>query len=110
MTPTCKERRATGKAMRNKCARIAHGTWKPHLDGKGHARRAGYEYEGRKFFAAKLWAPTTAGPFLAAHLKRLQDFPLRQWADTLSMKKAIDGAIKKLESPGAATNGFQNRR
>src|SRR5215472_11161968 len=30
MTPTRKERRATGKAMRDKCARVAHGTWKPH--------------------------------------------------------------------------------
>jgi len=64
----------------------------------------GYEYEGRKFFAAKLWAPTAAGPFLAAHLKSLQDFPPRQGADTLSMKKAIDGAIKKMESPGGSSN------
>jgi uncharacterized protein (DUF2252 family) len=30
MTPTRKERSATGKAMRNKCSRVAHGTWKPH--------------------------------------------------------------------------------
>src|SRR5262245_6925941 len=30
MTPTRKERRVTGKAMRDKCARVAHGTWKPH--------------------------------------------------------------------------------
>src|SRR5262245_3749999 len=29
MTPTRKERRGTGKAMRDKCARGAHGTWKP---------------------------------------------------------------------------------
>src|SRR5262245_54277690 len=29
MTPTRKERRVTGKAMRDKCARVAHGTWKP---------------------------------------------------------------------------------
>ncbi len=32
----------------------------------------GYEYAGRKFVAQKLWAPTAAGPFLAAHLKSLR--------------------------------------
>jgi len=30
MTPIRKERRATGKAMRDKCARVAHGAWKSH--------------------------------------------------------------------------------
>src|SRR5262249_56824814 len=30
MTPSRRERRATGKARRNKCSRVAHGTWKPH--------------------------------------------------------------------------------
>jgi len=64
----------------------------------------GFEYEGRKFFAAKLWAPTGAGPFLAAHLKSLEDFPPRQGADTLSMKRAVDQAMKKLESPNASSN------
>jgi arylsulfatase len=51
----------------------------------------GFEYAGRKFFVWKLWAPTGAGPFLAAHLKSLQDYPPRQGSDTLSMKKAIEG-------------------
>jgi arylsulfatase len=64
----------------------------------------GFEYEGRKFFASKLWAPTAAGPFLAAHLKSLQEYPPRQGSDTLSMKKAIDAAMKKLESPNASSN------
>jgi arylsulfatase len=64
----------------------------------------GFEYEGRKFFASKLWAPTGAGPFLAAHLKSLQDYPPRQGADTLSMKKAIDSAMRKAEAPGASSN------
>jgi len=64
----------------------------------------GFEYEGRKFFASKLWAPTAAGPFLAAHLKSLQEFPPRQGADTLSMQKAIEGAMKKLENPNASSN------
>jgi len=30
MTPTRKEQRAAGKALRDKCARDAHATWKPH--------------------------------------------------------------------------------
>jgi arylsulfatase len=64
----------------------------------------GFEYEGRKFFASKLWAPTGAGPFLAAHLKSLQDYPPRQGADTLSMKRAIDAAMKKLDSPAGSSN------
>jgi arylsulfatase len=45
--------------------------------------------------AQKLWAPTAAGPFLEAHLKSLNDFPPSQGADTLSMKKAVDEAMKK---------------
>jgi arylsulfatase len=64
----------------------------------------GYEYEGRKFFASKLWAPTAGGPFLAAHLKSLQDFPPSQGSDTLSMKKAVDEAMKKLENPAGSSN------
>jgi arylsulfatase len=61
-------------------------------------------YIGRKFFAQKGWAPTAAGPFLAAHLKSLQDYPPRQGADTLSMKKAVDEAMKKLENPVGSSN------
>jgi arylsulfatase len=64
----------------------------------------GYEYEGRKFFAAKLWVPTGAGPFLAAHLKSLEEYPPRQGADTLSMKKAVHDAMKKLENPNGSSN------
>jgi arylsulfatase len=52
-------------------------------------------YIGRKFLAQKLWAPTAAGSFLQAHLQSLADFPPRQTADTLSMKKAVDEAMKK---------------
>jgi arylsulfatase len=64
----------------------------------------GYEYAARKFVAAKLWAPTAAGSFLAAHLKSLQDYPPSQGADTLSMKKAIDEAMKKLANPVGSSN------
>jgi arylsulfatase len=63
-----------------------------------------YGYIGRMFLAHKLWAPTAAGPFLAAHLKSLEEFPPSQGADTLSMKKAVDQAMKKLESPNASSN------
>ena len=53
-------------------------------------------YAGRKFVAQKLWAPTAAGPFLAAHLQSLNEFPPSQGADTLSMKKAVDAAMQKV--------------
>jgi arylsulfatase A-like enzyme len=61
-------------------------------------------YIGRKFLAAKLWAPTAATPFLLAHLKSLQDFPPSQGADTLSMHKAIETAMRKMESPHGSSN------
>src|SRR5262249_11855750 len=61
-------------------------------------------YIGRKFFAQKLWAPTAAGPFIAAHLKTLQDYRPREGADTLSMKKAIDEAMRKMESAQGSSN------
>jgi arylsulfatase A-like enzyme len=61
-------------------------------------------YAGKKFLAQKLWAPTGAGPFLAEHLKSLSDFPPSQGADTLSMKKAIEGAMKKMDSAGGSSN------
>ncbi len=61
-------------------------------------------YIGRKFFAQKMWAPTAASPFLAAHLKSLQDYPPRQGADSLSMKKAIEKAMKKMENPQGSSN------
>jgi arylsulfatase len=56
-------------------------------------------YVGRMFFAKKMWAPAAGGPFLAAHLKSLTDYPPRQAADSLSMKRNIDGAMKKMNPP-----------
>jgi arylsulfatase A-like enzyme len=61
-------------------------------------------YIGRKFMGQKLWAPTAATPFIAAHLKSLMEFPPSQGADTLSMKKAIEGVMKKMESPHGSSN------
>jgi len=64
----------------------------------------GYEYAGRKFVGQKLWAPTASGPFLAAHLKSLGEYPPRQAADSLSMKKAVEKAMKMLENPKGSSN------
>ncbi len=61
-------------------------------------------YAGRKFFAQKMWAPTAAGPFLAAHLQSLQEHPPRQGADTLSLKVAIDDAMSKMANPRGSSN------
>jgi arylsulfatase A-like enzyme len=61
-------------------------------------------YIGRKFLGEKLWAPTASAAFLGAHLKSLQEYPPRQGADSLSMKKAIEGAMKKMESPQGSSN------
>jgi arylsulfatase len=61
-------------------------------------------YIGRKFFAQKMWAPTAATPFLAAHMKSLQDYPPRQGADSLSMKKAIEETMKKMDNPQGSSN------
>jgi arylsulfatase A-like enzyme len=59
---------------------------------------------GRKFFASKMWAIATAGPYIAEHLKSLEQFPPSQGADTLSMKKALDETMKKLESSSRGKN------
>jgi arylsulfatase len=64
----------------------------------------GFEYAGRKFVAQKLWAPTAAGPFLVEHLKSLQEFPPSQGADTLSMRKALEQAMKKMENAKGSSN------
>lgn len=61
-------------------------------------------YIGKKFMAQKLWAPTAATPFIAAHLKSLMEYPPSQGADTLSMKKAIEGVMKKMEAPNGSSN------
>jgi len=62
------------------------------------------QFAARLFVGQKLWAPTAAGPYLAAHLKSLEDFPPSQGSDTLSMKKAIDETMKKMESPNRSCN------
>ena len=61
-------------------------------------------YAGKKFLAQKLWAPTAATPYIGAHLKSLVEFPPSQGADTLSMRKAIEGVMKKMESPQGGSN------
>lgn len=61
-------------------------------------------YAGRKFLAQKLWAPTAAGSFIAAHLKSIAEFPPRQTPDSLSVKKALEKVMKQLENPKSANN------
>jgi arylsulfatase A-like enzyme len=61
-------------------------------------------YIGRKFLAAKLWAPTAASPFIAEHLKSIAEFPPRQKADTLSVKKALEKVMQQLENPKGGNN------
>jgi arylsulfatase len=61
-------------------------------------------YVGRKFFATKMWAPTAAQSFIRTHLKSLQDFPPRQGADTLSLHKALESAMAKMEAAKTSNN------
>jgi len=63
-----------------------------------------FAYAGQKFLAEKLWAPTAAVPFLTAHLKSLQEYPPSQGADTLSMRKAIESVMKKMENAKGSSN------
>ena len=59
---------------------------------------------GRRSFASTLWTIATAGPFIAEHLKSLEEFSPSQGADTLSMKKALDETMRKLESSSRGKN------
>jgi len=51
-----------------------------------------------------MWAPNAAGPFIAEHLKSLNDFPPRQKADTLNIKKALENAMKMMQTPNGSSN------
>jgi len=61
-------------------------------------------YVGRQFFAQRMWAPNAASPFIADLLKSLAEYPPRQKADTLSLKKALESVMQKLENPKGANN------
>jgi arylsulfatase len=63
-----------------------------------------FGYIGKQFFANHMWAPNAAGPFIAEHLKSLMEFPPRQKADTLNIKKALEDAMKKMENPKGGNN------
>jgi hypothetical protein len=63
-----------------------------------------YGYVGRKFFAQKMWAPTAAQSFIGAHLKSLMDYPPRQGADTLSLHKALETTMAKMEAARTSNN------
>jgi arylsulfatase len=49
-----------------------------------------------------MWALNSSAPFIQAHLKTLMDYPPSQGADTLSMKRALDEVMRKLEKPQTA--------
>ena len=55
-------------------------------------------YMAAQVLRPKLWAPTAASPFLGAHLKSLKEFPPSQGADTLSLHKALEAAMAKLDA------------
>ena len=61
-------------------------------------------YVGRKFFARKIGTPTAAGPFLVEHLKSMKEYPPSQRADTLSMHKAIESTMAKMNAPGGSSD------
>jgi len=61
-------------------------------------------YVGRQFFAQRMWAPNAASPFIADLLKSLTEYPPRQKADTLSLKKALESVMQKLENPKGSGN------
>ncbi len=61
-------------------------------------------YVGRKFFASKMWAPTAAQRFIREHLQSLQKYPPRQGADTLSLHKALEDAMARMERAKTANN------
>jgi arylsulfatase len=54
---------------------------------------------GRRFFASKMWALNSSAPFIMAHLKTLMEYPPSQGADSLSLKKMLEEAQRKLEAP-----------
>ena len=61
-------------------------------------------YTGRQMFAHKLWALNASGPFIAAHLKSLTDYPPSQGADTLSLKKALEEMQARMEKAAAGAS------
>jgi arylsulfatase A-like enzyme len=63
-----------------------------------------YAYIGKRFFADNMWAPNAAGPFIQEHLKSLMEYPPRQKADTLSIKKALENAMQKMQTPNGSSN------
>ena len=58
-------------------------------------------WTARRFFASKMWALNSSAPFIEKHLKSMQEYPPRQGADSLSIKKVLDEAMQKLQAPRA---------
>jgi arylsulfatase len=51
-----------------------------------------------------MWAPTAAQAFVRDRLLSLKQYPPRQGADTLSLHKALEGAMTRLESAHTSNN------
>lgn len=51
-----------------------------------------------------VYAPPAAQSFIAAHLKSLKEYPPRQGADTLSLHKALEAAMAKMEAARTTNN------
>jgi len=61
---------------------------------------------GRKFFAEKLWAPTAAGPFLAAHLKDAAGLPPAARGGHLEHEKGHRRGGHSARNPGTCPSGW----
>jgi arylsulfatase len=51
-----------------------------------------------------MWAPTAAQSFIREHLMSLKAYPPRQGADTLSLHKALEAAMAKMEAAHTSNN------
>jgi hypothetical protein len=51
-----------------------------------------------------MWAPTAAQSFIRTHLMSLKEYPPRQGADTLSLHKALEQAMAKMDSAKTTNN------
>jgi arylsulfatase len=56
---------------------------------------------GRQMMLHKMWALNASGPFIAAHLKSMLEFPPSQGADSLSLKKNLEEVQKKMAAAAA---------
>jgi arylsulfatase A-like enzyme len=61
-----------------------------------------WQAAGQRFFASKMWALNSSGPFLDELIKSLVAYPPRQGADSLSIKKVLEQTMEKIEKAHSA--------